>query len=107
MPYKDPDKRREYARQYQRTRMAPAGGFLTPAQTPVPPQFRLKTAQDVIDLLGEQVNAVRGDEGLSTAERARTIGYLAGIALRAIEAGDLAGRLEALERILAARRAAA
>ena len=34
------------------------------------------------------------------------VGYLAGIALKAIEAGDLAARLEALEAILKERKKA-
>jgi hypothetical protein len=65
--------------------------------------FRLQTAQDVIDLLQEQVEAVRGEQEAGTLEKARTIGYLAGIALKAIENGNLAARLEALETILKQR----
>ena len=38
-------------------------------------------------------------------EKARCVGYLAGVALKAIEAGDLAARLEAVEATLKARRA--
>jgi hypothetical protein len=63
----------------------------------------LQTAQDVIDLLAEQVEAVRGDAEAGKLEKARTIGYLAGIVLRAIEAGNLAARLEALEAVLKQR----
>jgi hypothetical protein len=65
---------------------------------------RLQTAQDVIDILQEQVEAVRADLEASTLEKARLIGQLAGIALKAIEAGDLASRLEALEAILKERK---
>jgi hypothetical protein len=35
--------------------------------------------------------------------RARTIGYLAGVALRALEAGNLAARVEMLEAVLKQR----
>jgi hypothetical protein len=59
----------------------------------------------VLALLEEQVGAVRADESLSTVERARTVGYLAGISLKAIETGDLAARLESVEIVLKARRA--
>jgi hypothetical protein len=59
----------------------------------------------VLALLEKQVAAVRGDEALTAVERARTIGYLAGIALKAIEAGDLAARIEGLEAALKLRRA--
>ncbi len=47
--------------------------------------------------------AVLEDEELGTAERARLTATLAGVALRAIEAADLAGRVEALEHVLAIR----
>src|SRR3954452_15713744 len=103
MPYRDPEKRRTYDREYKRT--ARTGGGPTPGQTLVPIPFRLKTAADVLALLEEQVGAVRADEGLATVERARTIGYLAGVSLKAIETGDLAARLESVEAVLKARRA--
>ena len=102
MPYRNPERRRAYDREYQRTRRA--GGSQTPGQTVVPIPFRLKTAADVLALLEEQVGAVRGDTTLATVERARTIGYLAGVSLKAIEAGDLAARLEAVEATLKGRR---
>ena len=78
----------------------------TPSGTPLPAAFRLQTAQDVIDLLSDQIGAVREEETVGTIERARTIGFLAAIALKAIEAGNLAARLEALESVLKARSAA-
>jgi hypothetical protein len=65
-----------------------------------PPRRRLQTAQDVIDLLEEQVQAVRADTGTGPLEKARTLAYLAGIARRAIETGTLAARIEMLEAIL-------
>ena len=104
MPYRDPEQRRAYDREYKRT--ARTGGGPTPGQTRVPIPFRLKTAADVLALLEEQVGAVRADESLATVERARTIGYLAGVSLKAIEAGDLAARLEAVEAVLKSRRSA-
>ena len=103
MPYKDADQQREYQREYGRLRRA--GDAQTPGQTAIPLPFRLKTAADVLALLEEQVGAVRGDSKLTTVERARTVGYLAGVALRAIEAGDLAARVEAVEAVLKGRRA--
>ena len=103
MPYRDPETRRAYDRDYKRT--ARAGGGPTPGQTLVPLPFRLKTAADVLKLLEEQVAAVRDDPETGTLERARCVGYLVGVALKAIEAGDLAARLEAVESVLKARRA--
>jgi hypothetical protein len=67
-------------------------------QPPAP--RRLQTAQDVIDVLEEQVEVLRAAAGLRPVERSRAIGYLAGAARQAIETGSLAARLDALERIL-------
>ena len=103
MPYRDPERQRDYQREYGRMRRV--GGAQTPNQNAIPLPFRLKTAADVLTLLEEQMGAVRGDASLTTVERARAIGYLAGVSLRAIEAGDLAARLEAVESVLKARRA--
>ena len=103
MPYRDPERQREYQREYGRLRRT--GQAQTPRQTAIPLPFRLRTAADVLSLLEEQVGAVRADNSLSTVERARTSGYLAGVSLKAIEAGDLAARLEAVEATLKGRRA--
>lgn len=102
MPIADPDRAREYQREYRRLRR---GGdpCTTPRTTRLPAEFRLKTAADVLALLDEQVAAVRDDEDAGTLEKARTIGFLAGVSLRAIEAGDLAARLEMLETVLKQR----
>ena len=101
MPFADPERQRTYQRDYKRLRRA--GGSQTPGQSRLPVEFRLKTAADVLALLDEQVAAVRQDASLGSVERAKAVGYLAGIALRAIEAGDVAARLEALESILKSR----
>jgi hypothetical protein len=66
-------------------------------------EARLPTAQDVLAVIEGQVAAVLADDELGTAERARVVATLSSVALRAIESGDLAGRLEALERHLQAR----
>jgi hypothetical protein len=102
MPYKDPERQRAYKREW--ARMQRAGESGTPCGTPVPLPFRIKAASDVLALLEEQIGALRADDALSTVERARAVGYLAGIALKAIEAGDLTARLEALEAVLKQRR---
>jgi hypothetical protein len=69
-----------------------------------PPPRRLQTVQDVIDVLQEQVEALRAEAWAGTVERARAIGYLAGIARRAIETGKIAERLEMLETVLKNRK---
>jgi len=102
VPYKDPQKRRDYQREYRRTRRA-GDASTTPCTTPIPTAFRLATAADVLELIEEQVGEVRRDVLASKVERARCIGYLASIALKAIEAGNVAARVEELERVLKRR----
>lgn len=67
---------------------------------PLPPR-RLQTAQDVIDLLQEQVEAIRHEAVAGTLAKARAVGYLASQARLAIETGTLAARLDAVEQMLA------
>jgi hypothetical protein len=71
---------------------------------PKPPPRQLQTAQDLIDLLQEQVEAVRSETWAGTLEKARVIGYLAGIARRTLETSTLAARLEILELVLKQRK---
>src|SRR4051794_39344032 len=94
MPYKDPEKRRAY----QRQRRTANSGVAKPKATPaLPLPVRVQTAKDVLALVADQMAVVQAAEDASTCERARTIGTLAGVALRAIEAADVAARLEQLE----------
>src|SRR5208282_6361939 len=104
MPYSDPERARNYWRDYRRLQRG--GSSSTPCSTPVPADFRLGTAAEVLALLEDQITALCEDAEVKTVERARAIGYLAGIALRAIEAGDLTARLEALETVLKSRNGA-
>ena len=69
-----------------------------------PPPRRLQTAQDVIDLLQEPVEALRAHRWAGAVQKARAIGYLAGIARKAIETGNLAARLAMLEAVLRQRK---
>ncbi len=103
MPYTDPDRARGYQREYRRTRRA-GDACTTPCTTRLPLEFRLRTASEVLDLLEEQVNAVVKDADSSALEKARCVGYLASICLKAIEAGDVSARLEALEAVLKNRK---
>jgi len=73
------------------------------APTSRPPR-RLQTVQDVIDLLEEQVQAVRAAPWASPLDKARAIAYLAGVARKALEAGVLAARIEILETVLKQRK---
>jgi hypothetical protein len=64
----------------------------------------LSQPADVLALIEEQVNQVRADPLTDPSERARTLGMLAGLALRAMDSRDLAARLEAVERVLKLRK---
>lgn len=99
MPFSNPERARSYQREYRRTRRA-GDVCTTPGTSPIPTAFRLQTAQDVLYLLEEQVELVRAAPEASALEKARAVGFLAGVALRAIEAGNVAARLEALEAAL-------
>ena len=71
----------------------------------VPPEpAPLDSPADVLALLEEQMNALRADPLVDSAEKARTLGFLAGLALRAMESRDIVARLEAVERVLKMRR---
>jgi hypothetical protein len=98
MPYRDPEKQREYQREYQRSKRS--GSRIAPGRVDLPPSFRLSTAQDLIGLLEEQIDAVRRDTALGTLERARCVGALINVGLRALEQRDLTTRIEALEAVL-------
>jgi hypothetical protein len=102
MSFADPQRARDYQREYRRLRRS-GDGCTTPGTSPLPAEFRLRTAADVLTLLQEQVEAVRADTEAGALEKARAVGYLAGIALRAIEAGNLAARIEMLEAVLKQR----
>ena len=56
---------------------------------PLISEVRLATAKDVLAVIESQIEAVLADAKLGTAERARRAATLCGIALRAIEAGEL------------------
>ena len=104
MPYSDPERARSYFRKYRRLRRG-GDARSTPVHPVVSTEFRLETAGDVIALLENQVEAVLDDAEAGTLEKARVVGYLAGISLKAIECGNLAARLEALEAALKRRTA--
>jgi hypothetical protein len=71
----------------------------------VPPEpVPLETPADVVAVIAEQVNAVRANVWIDPSEKARTLGMLSSVALRAMEAKDLAARLEAVERVLKLRK---
>jgi hypothetical protein len=107
MPYADPDRQRaakaEHARRKRATHVEPRHGTLRPL---LDEPTRLRTAEEVLVVIEGQVAALVEDEELGTAERARTVATLAGVALRAVEAANLAARIEAIEAVLGRKVAA-
>jgi hypothetical protein len=67
------------------------------------PAAALRTPADVLRLLEEMTATVRADPFSRAADKARAVGYLAGVALKAIAAGNLAARVERLEAVLKQR----
>jgi hypothetical protein len=101
MPYVDPDRARTYQRDYRRLRRA-GDGCTTLVHPDIPTGLRLATAADVGDVLDGQIAAVVASRA-DALGKARVIGYLCAVRLRAIEAGNLAARIEALESVLRRR----
>ncbi len=100
MPYKDPEKQKAYRREWMRMNRAGESG--TPRATLNPAPVRIKTATDILDLLEVTINEVR-DADSDVLTKARCVGYLAGIALKAVETADLEKRLIAVEKLLKGR----
>jgi hypothetical protein len=101
MPFRDPEQPRVYQREYRQLRRA--GRIDSPGRAVLLAPLRLRTAREILALVEEQVNAVRADPALRTIERARCVGSLAGVALRAVETPDPEARVEAVEAVLHAR----
>ena len=95
MPFKNEETRREYMRQYQRQRRAGGTGSITPARKTLNPED-IQTAQGLLDLLSNVIGEIR-DTKADPFIRARCVGYLVSIALRAVEVADLEGRIASLE----------
>lgn len=71
-----------------------AGAFTKPRARP------LRTHQDLLDLLNEQVEEVRGQRWASPLQKARTIAILGRLARQVIAGSIVAQRVEALEAVL-------
>ncbi|MEW6080840.1 MAG: hypothetical protein AB1576_03495 [Bacillota bacterium] len=99
MPYKDKAKHREYAREWARQKKVQVGSKDGKASVTsrFPNSIRLKTAEDVLDLLRQAIYDVQASDA-DALQRARCLAYVASTALRAVEVADLEGRVEALEK---------
>lgn len=68
-------------------------------------KIRITKPQDVRRLLAETINEVRNADDISKENKARLLATLSNSALRAIEQGDLADRLDEYEKQLAEQKA--
>lgn len=64
-------------------------------------KIRITRPQDIRRLLAQMINDVRLDDEISTERKAQLIATLSNSALRSIEQGDMADRLDQYERELA------
>ena len=80
------------------------GGKSTMGKRTVLPssEFRLEKLADIVVLLEETVNQLR--TGAIEVRIAQCTGYLAGVAIKAMEQADLERRVEALEQLVSKRR---
>jgi len=93
MPYKDPEKQKEYQREWQRMKKAGESG--KPSIRTLNPE-EIRTAQGLRDLLSEVISEVRETNG-DTFIKARLVGYLVSIGIKAVETADHEERLSNLE----------
>ena len=98
MPYKDPEKRKEYQREYQRLLRAgePTRAVIKPMSKSLNPE-EVRTAQGLLGVLGNLIGEVLTTKQGDIFMRARTAGYLISIGLKAVEVADLEARLTSLE----------
>ena len=98
MPFKDPEKRRSYNREYQRLRRAgqPTGsrGIEVIRLSNLE---QIETARGLLHVLGGLIGDVLTTKQGDVFIRARTAGYLISIGLKAVEVADLEARLASLE----------
>ena len=65
---------------------------------------RLQSHSDVLALLEAAIQLAEADAGAEPLDQARTLGALASVALKALEARDLEARVAAVERVLKLRK---
>jgi len=95
MPYKDPERQKEYQRQWQRERRAgKAVGFKV---LRISSPSEIKTAHALLSILAGLIKEVLEAKEGDVFMRSRTAGYLISIGLKAVEVADLESRITNLE----------
>jgi hypothetical protein len=100
MPFKNDDRRRAYDRERKRLERS---GVSNLGPSLVQPEIRVRVIEDVFRLLDQAIALAQTDERAKGIEKARALGSLASLGLRAVEARKLADRVDALERVLKSR----
>ena len=95
MPYKDPERQKEYQRQWQRARRAGNSEGFKVLRITSPEEIR--TANALLTVLARLIKDVLETTEGDVFMRARTAGYLISIGLKAVEVADLEARLTVLE----------
>ncbi len=98
MPFSDPEKQREYKREWQRARRE---------RTRQDPDERsgtqLQSPDDVLTVLEEQVDRLRRDSRLRSTDRAKAIAQLAALSLKVLESRDIERKVEGIESVIRMR----
>jgi hypothetical protein len=93
----DPSRAAERAAARKKGGLARHGRVI--GETPAAPEpMPIDSLGDIKKIIQRAVNDVMGLE--SSLSRARTLGYLAGVAIKAIEVGELERRIAALEELM-------
>lgn len=94
-PYKDPIKKAEYIKNYQRKRRNEGIAPKLTRKTEL--TWKVKTASGLLDILEHVINEILDTDGLDVAVRARTISSLLGVGVRLCEAVNIEARIKTLE----------
>ncbi len=100
MPYKDPEQKRRYQREWKALKKA---GRTRSNPAVVTPLLRIRTAEDVLAVLEKALLEAQALQGLTpteTMQKARTVATVALTVLKALEVGTLESRIAALESIV-------
>jgi len=101
MPIKDPQKRKDYHRDYQREHRAgqPQTGVALRVKglTGLTTREATETAKGLLSILGSLIGEVLNSKTGDVYLKARCAGYLISIGLKAVEVADLEARVNKLE----------
>lgn len=70
----------------------------------LPQATKIRTPEDLLNLLDEQIDAIRATPWAGPMQKAQAIGVLAGIARKVMDDHTTAARIEVLEAVLKQRR---